>query len=333
MGFKTIARGVVSTAIGGETAALGFTSTAMGKETTAIGSFATAMGNGTTAIGVTSTAMGENTTAESFAETVIGLNNTDYTPVNEFGFNSSDRLFVIGNGSDSDNRSDAMVVLKNGNTGIGTNSPVANLHVHRPSTFAALLQITNDASGSTKDDGLTLAATSALAFIMNNENSDLLLGTNGVTRIEIDRGGNIGIGRTGPTQPLQMGSGAHVTSGGVWTNASSREYKENIKNLSLANAIDTLNELNPVTFNYKIDKSESYVGFVAEDVPELVSTQDRKGLSPMDITAVLTKVVKEQQMVVQNQQQLVQEQQRMLKAQQKSISLLLDKVNRIEGKI
>jgi len=32
--------------------------------------------------------------------------------------------------------------------------------------------------------------------------------------------------------PLQMASGAHVTSGGVWTNASSREYKQDIKSLT-----------------------------------------------------------------------------------------------------
>ena len=40
---------------------------------------------------------------------------------------------------------------------------------------------------------------------------------------------------------------------------------------------------------------EKHVGFVAEDVPELVATKDKKGLSPMDITAVLTKVVQNQQ--------------------------------------
>ena len=33
------------------------------------------------------------------------------------------------------------------------------------------------------------------------------------------------------------------------------------------------------------------MGFIAEDVPELVATNDRKGLSALDITAVLTKVV------------------------------------------
>ncbi|MBI2060130.1 MAG: hypothetical protein HYT87_10195 [Nitrospirae bacterium] len=41
--------------------------------------------------------------------------------------------------------------------------------------------------------------------------------------------------------------------------------------------------------------AEQYVGFIAEDVPNLVATNDRKGLSSMDLVAVLTKVVQEQQ--------------------------------------
>jgi len=52
-------------------------------------------------------------------------------------------------------------------------------------------------------------------------------------------------------------------------------------------------------FNYKVDKEDEYVGFIAEDVPELVATKDRKGLAPMDITAVLTKVVQEQQRMIE----------------------------------
>lgn len=36
------------------------------------------------------------------------------------------------------------------------------------------------------------------------------------------------------------------------------------------------------------------MGFIAEDVPELVATRDRKSLSPMDLVAVLTRVVQDQ---------------------------------------
>ncbi len=41
------------------------------------------------------------------------------------------------------------------------------------------------------------------------------------------------------------------------------------------------------------------MGFIAEDVPELVATSDRQGLSAMDIVAVLTKVVQEQQQKIE----------------------------------
>ena len=61
-------------------------------------------------------------------------------------------------------------------------------------------------------------------------------------------------------------------------------------------AWSTLNKLKPVTFIYKADVShETHAGFIAEDAPELAASADRKGVNPMDIVAVLTKVVQEQQ--------------------------------------
>lgn len=60
-----------------------------------------------------------------------------------------------------------------------------------------------------------------------------------------------------------------------------------------------LRELKPTRFNHKVDKEEEHVGFIAEEVPELLANKDRKGLSPMDIVAVLTKVVHEQQKKIQ----------------------------------
>ena len=95
-----------------------------------------------------------------------------------------------------------------------------------------------------------------------------------------------------------MGSGAHVTAGGVWTDASSRQYKENIRHLTVEEAMIALGQLQPMRFNYKIDNEEEYVGFIAEDVPDIVATNDRKSLSPMDIVGVLTKVVQEQRKAI-----------------------------------
>jgi len=130
--------------------------------------------------------------------------------------------------------------------------------------------------------------------------------TNRVERIRLTTGGNLGIGTTSPSYPLHMGSGAYVTSGGVWTNASSREYKQNISNLPLESAQVALEKMNPVTFAYKNEPGEIHVGFIAEDVPDLVATKDRRGLSPMDTLAVVTKVVQDQQKTIKAQNEEIQ---------------------------
>ena len=113
--------------------------------------------------------------------------------------------------------------------------------------------------------------------------------------LHIASNGNVGIGTTSPTHPLEMASGAHVTSGGVWTDASSRTLKENIHDLSTEDAMSALEQLKPKMYNYIVDKDERYLGFIAEEVPELVAMSNRKSLSPMDIVAVLTKEVQQQQ--------------------------------------
>ena len=118
-------------------------------------------------------------------------------------------------------------------------------------------------------------------------------------------GGYVGIGITNPAYPLHLANGAYVSSGGVWTNASSRDLKENIESLSAAKAMLAFNELQPVVFNYRTNRVERHVGFIAEDVPAIIASSDRKGLSPMDVVALLTKVVQEQQKLIQSQQQTV----------------------------
>jgi hypothetical protein len=105
----------------------------------------------------------------------------------------------------------------------------------------------------------------------------------------------VGIGTTAPTHLLDVGTSGAYCDGGVWTDGSSREYKEHILELSLEDAQAALEALEPVTYNYKADGEEMYVGFVAEDVPDLVATKERTGVSPMDIVAVLTKVVQNQE--------------------------------------
>ncbi len=179
-------------------------------------------------------------------------------------------------------------VYDNGNqVGIGTTNPKQRLEVngsiqiHEQNSSVAGLMITQS-SGET-------------GYIMHNRASTLTIGAGSQDRITIDREGNVGIGVSKPRHPLEMASGAHVTAGGVWTNSSSRDKKENIAELSTEQARMALMQLEPVLFNYRNEVAEEYVGFIAEEVPDLVASRDRQSLSTMDIVAVLTKVVQAQQ--------------------------------------
>jgi hypothetical protein len=138
---------------------------------------------------------------------------------------------------------------------------------------------------------------------MHNRASTLTIGAGSVDRITITADGNVGLGVTRPAHPLQMASGAHVSAGGVWTNSSSRALKENISELTVAEALSTLAALEPVHFNYLSDTAEAHVGFIAEDVPDLVASNDRQGLSAMDIVAVLTRVIQAQQVQIERLQE------------------------------
>lgn len=171
--------------------------------------------------------------------------------------------------------------------GIGTTEPQqrlevnGNIQIHeRNSSVAGLIM--------TQSGGDT-------GYIMHNRANTLTIGAGSVDRITVDREGNVGFGMTRPEHPIEMQSGAHVTAGGVWTNSSSRAKKENIAQLTPEEALSALSSLEPVHFNYKTDAEEDYIGFIAEDVPDLVATADRTGLSAMDIVAVLTRVVQSQQ--------------------------------------
>ncbi len=117
------------------------------------------------------------------------------------------------------------------------------------------------------------------------------------------RNGNVGLGVPNPNFPLTLASGAKCTTGGVWQNASSRELKHDIEDLSLESARQAIAKLRPVTYAYNAEPDESQAGFIAEEVPDLVATNTRQELSPMDFVAVLTKVVQDQDRLLEEQRQ------------------------------
>ena len=174
MGEETTASGSRSTAMGVATTASGSNSTAMGWSTTASGSDSTAMGWATTASGYISTAMGAVTTASGGFSTAMGLytiaSDRSSLVIGEYNllgstvtnsatqFSTDNTAFVIGNGADSDNRSDALTVLFNGDATLAGNLNInsdarlkANI-VSLGSTLSKLLQIDGKSYTMKKDE-------------------------------------------------------------------------------------------------------------------------------------------------------------------------------------
>jgi len=135
---------------------------------------------------------------------------------------------------------------------------------------------------------------------------------------------NVGIGTTTPTHLIELAGGAY-SDGATWVNASSRALKKDIKEVSAEEALQTVESLKPVSFVYKEGNQDMHVGFIAEDVPEMVATDDRKGLESMDIAAVLTKVVQEQQRMLKEQQETMKQLQGKIVSLENALQLKKDK--------
>jgi len=61
-------------------------------------------------------------------------------------------------------------------------------------------------------------------------------------------------------------------------------------------AMATLAALNPVKYDYKAGKAfRQNLGFIAEEMPDNLATEDRKTISPFEVIPILTRVAKEQQ--------------------------------------
>jgi hypothetical protein len=137
---------------------------------------------------------------------------------------------------------------------------------------------------------------------------------NPTLRLQIDYSGQFGI-NIAPVagHEIHTATGAYE-AGGAWVDGSSRELKDEITPLSSDAAAQALAALAPVTFKYKTDRAWQHVGFIAEDVPQLVAAPDRKGLAPMDIVAVLTKVVQEQKATLDEKSNLIAQQRQMLES-------------------
>jgi len=221
--------------------------------------------------------------------------------------------FLVG-----DDSSPVMTMLPSGNIGIGTTTPASALHVASVGgnvTIARFLDATTNSGfrltindqmdslgyGAPNRHGIKVGTAESLAF---------LTGSTDVPRLIVDTDGSVGIGIAAPAAKLHV-SGDILASGAI-TPGCSRALKTDIRKLSLDEAYQAFTAMQAVRFRYKAAPAEEQVGFIAEDVPEILATNDRKGVAPMDVAAVLTRVVQGQDATIRAQQQLIDKQQRQL---------------------
>jgi hypothetical protein len=133
-GLNNSSGGIYSIAMGNNAVANADFSVAIGSVVFATGGGAMALGYGNTAQGINSLAMGLNNYSKSFGGTVLGqYNDVNDNPDSNIP-SSLDRIFQIGNGYydesfEDEVRKNAITILRNGNTGVGTVTPAARLHV------------------------------------------------------------------------------------------------------------------------------------------------------------------------------------------------------------
>jgi hypothetical protein len=220
----------------------------------------------------------------------------------------SDRLYIDNSNTSSpliwgDFASNILTV--HGKLGIGTKSPAYQMELETTGENAVLLLDRTDGAVT----GFSASGDKCAFGTLTNH--PLWMVINGAFQAIFHTDGS-----------LQMMNGAWCTAAGKWQDASSRELKENIQSLTAEDAREALKGLEPIRFNYKADKEDESLGFIAEDVPELVASKDRKSMSAMDVVAVLTKVMQEQQEMIKKQKNVAQEQQKAIAKLERRIDAL-----------
>lgn len=227
----------------------------------------------------------------------ILINDTTNGGGNFFSIEDSDtgqRVFTLDGGAPAN----SLYVDQSGRVGFGTSNPGTALEAKTGNTPA--LRLNQDGSFGFPAQAWDLGSNETGVFFRDVTNGSLLpfrVNTGAPTdSFVVGNNGNIGVGIANPTAKMHV-MGNAIISGNLEL-GSSRYIKNQIKDLGLEQALAAFKALEPVMFKYNHSPNEQSIGFIAEDVPDLVASQSRKSLKPMDIVAVLTKVVQEQQKTI-----------------------------------
>jgi hypothetical protein len=240
--------------------------------------------------------------------------------------NGSDALY--SNTTGSSNTANGNLALYNNtsgnnNTAIGrdagiTNTTGSNLTLIGYSTDVSSNNLTN---ATAIGYNASVAASNAMMF-GNSTITDWGFGRSSVTS------GVFQVGLNAST-----GNGAHLTAGGVWTNASDVNLKENFTELNDDEMLKKISSLNITQWNYKNTPApEIHIGPMAQDFKQLFGlgvAGDDKAIGTIDISGVAIAGVKGLIKKSEETEKSMQQQQAIIQNQQKQIDELKALVNKI----
>ncbi|MEO6231648.1 MAG: tail fiber domain-containing protein [Ferruginibacter sp.] len=275
-------------------------SLAIGFGNESVGHYSTALGNYHIAAGNYSTAIGMGNVTNSFASIAIGKNNDTIAGSNKSSWVSTDPLFIIGNGISTTTRSNAMMILKNGKTGFGTNTPAGLLHIKHNGQAANPQLVLEEA----QNDYSRISFKNANPGYWNIEAySKPILGNNDVAKLNFYYSAN------GYIFSLS-GNGNATLTGTLFQNSDER-LKKNIT--PLKNTLSKISQLNAYTYQWKDTArgNEDQLGLLAQEVekqfPQLVMTDGdgKKSVAYGNMVPILLQAVKEQQQQIDELKKLV----------------------------
>lgn len=273
MGYGAIANGLDGVAIGRNAdAAWGGVALGIGADA-GTGSWGTALGANSEATGSYSIAIGGGVASGSGA-IAIGR-------ITASGTNSSGIRLEAGLASDINVTQANTLAIMGGSVGIGVIAPSSTLDVEGSNSGNYAAEFFNDGNGNLYH-GIKIQC-----------GTDDGTGTNRMIKCYDGNGGY------GGTLALEDNTLKIIQN-------SDRRLKENIESTNV-NALDIIKNLRVVDFNFKTNLSIKHVGYIAQEVEEILpemssydEESDTYGISPMTLIPYLNKAIQQQQEMIDN---------------------------------